>query len=175
MNAVATTKPKAIMDIIVNRTMAFFESEMDITVDQVLYSISDVQRLELRFMTSLMSVSGGYNMFLAFSFEEPLIRQMYDIYTSDVEVEPGEEDTYLEETAADVINMIVGNSTADFASGDCRITLSPPVVISHAKRVFRNKQATFYTAMLETNAGRLEIMCIGPMELFDEQLNYKEQ
>ncbi len=166
---------KAMMEVLVSRTSRFLADEMDITTRETAYSISDVQRLTLRFLTSLMSVAGGYNMYLAFSFDEALIRSIYDVYTADVDIEPGEEEAYLEETAADIINMIIGNATADLARDNTPIKLSPPVIISQAKSVSGHKHAHFYTADVQTSAGRLAIMCIGPMELFDEQLNYKER
>jgi CheY-specific phosphatase CheX len=79
---------------------------------------------------------------------------------------------YLEEAAMEILNTIVGNATADLAEKGAVISLSPPIIVSEARSVLRQRKARFYSVNLLTDSGELQIHCIGPKELFDNKLNY---
>ena len=163
-----------VMNAVTDRAKSYLLDEVEIQVSDISYLLHDVHTLELKYLTSLMSIGGNYNIYMAFSFDESLIRHITEVYTSDIEVEEDEAEIYLEETAGDVINIILGNATADLASGGTIIQLSPPVVITEAKSIARSRGAKFYTANMDSSYGRLSVFIIGPTELFDTNLTYKQ-
>jgi CheY-specific phosphatase CheX len=154
------------LEAIIERARAFFKDELGIDVRMDRRNMEDIQKIELRFMTSLLVLEGSSKLFVAFSFEKPLIERAFQVYSEDIEVIEEEREGYVEETAGDVINIIVGNATSRLPAEGAALTISPPIVISEAKSIFRHKDAQFYAASLETDYGRMDVYCIGPKELF---------
>jgi CheY-specific phosphatase CheX len=161
-----------VMTVVTRYANSFLEGEIGIAIIDRKYRFEEVQQLELKSMTSLVSVGGDINMLIAFSFDSQLIEFISKSLTSDIFVDDDERDLYMRETASEVINMIIGNSTADLATGTDMITLSPPVVIAGAKSVFRARGAKFFSVNMFSAQGNLDIDFVGPQELFDEKLNY---
>lgn len=161
-----------IMDIITGQTATFLAEEVDITVENTSFHLEDVNRLQLKHLTSLLSVGGNINMYLVFSFDEKLMNRIFEVYTDDLEIEEDELEEYIEETAGDVINIIVGNATSALQSDGVVIQLSPPVILTEAKKIARQKDACFYMADMTTPYGEMTVFCAGPRKLLDEQLNY---
>jgi CheY-specific phosphatase CheX len=163
---------RRLMEAMTRRTEAFLAEELDIPAQARDKDIDQAHKIELKHLTSIMGVEGHFGVYLAFSFEEKLIRQALDAFADDVEIEEDERDLYLEEAATEILNTIVGNATADFNQTGPAIRLSPPIVVTEARKVLRHKGAQFFSTRLQTAYGVLDIHCIGPKELFDEQLNY---
>ena len=152
----------------------FLAVEIKIKTSSINYQFHDVQRLKLKYLTSIMAVEGQLHMLFAFSFDQPLINKIMRKYTVDIDTSDIAEEEYIEETAADMINLLLGNSLKGFSISGKTIQLTPPVVITEAKTIYRNKQAMFLTADIITHQGSIQIYCIGPEKLFDSELNYIE-
>lgn len=165
---------KKLMDIITDQTSQFFKEEINLDIGETRFFISDVNRLKLKHLTSLLSVGGDINMYLVFSFEKQLIDHIFDVYTEELDIEEDERDEYVEETAGDVINIIVGNAAGWFESGGVVVQLTPPVILTEAKNISRQKNACFYMAEIETIHGNLSVFCAGPRKLMNENLDYIE-
>lgn len=161
-----------IMDVLSERTAAFLSEEAGVEVMGKEYALFGIHRLELKHTTALLNVGGNINMYVGVSFDEPLIEKIFETYAEDLEIEDDERDEYIEETAGDLINVVVGNATADFAESGVIINLSPPVILTEAKRITRRKEVNFFQADLETGYGHMLVFCVGPQSLFDENLNY---
>lgn len=159
---------------VTKRSIGFLKEDIEMEVSAIEYNLQDLTSLKLRYLTSLVAVGGNLGMYIAFSFDEPVIRHIFEMFTSDIELDPEDADMYLGDTAGEVINTIIGNALGEMPKGDSVISLTPPVVLSHAKSVSRQKNAYFYTADLQTASGTMSVMCIGPEELFDDKLDYKE-
>ncbi|MGE4296503.1 MAG: chemotaxis protein CheX [Desulfovibrionaceae bacterium] len=169
MSEINVTK---IMQVLCERTASFLAEESGVTVTAADYDMNGMHRLELNHTTALLNVGGNINMYVGVSFEEALIEKIYEGYSSDLDIADDERAEYIEETAGDIINIVVGNATADFADSGVLINLSPPVVLSEAKSITRKKSMHFYQAALTTDHGRMLVFCVGPHNLFDEKLNY---
>jgi CheY-like chemotaxis protein len=96
-------------------------------------------------------------------------------FTEGLDYPAEEESMYLEETAGELLNIVVGNAADKFAPDDEVVTFSPPIVITEAKSILKNNRATFYAVEMSTTAGMLYIYIIGPKHLFDDELNYIEE
>lgn len=160
-----------LMDAIMERALVFFRDDLYIDAHIGHHDrVEEVQKIELRFLTSLLVLEGRSKLYVAFSFQRPLIEQAFRVYSEDIEVAEGEREGYMEETAGDMINIIVGNATARLPSDDTTITISPPIVITEAKSIFRHKDARFHAASLDTDYGKMDVYCISPKETFGELL-----
>lgn len=163
---------KRLVEFVCERTTNFFESELDISIESLNFDFSNVNRLELDHLTSIMAVDGPVAVMFAMTFDRTLAECLFSRYTSELTIHEDEKELYMEETVSDIINIVLGNSLSRFEINKAPISLSPPVVITEAKRIFRHRKAQFYTADVTTSDGRLQVFCIGPKELFDIQLNY---
>ncbi len=154
------------------RARAFLAQELDTPILASRFALRDVNRLDLRELTSIVVVGGPVDMIVAFSFDGALLEQLFKIYVADLTIENHEREIYIGETAGDIINTVIGNLTADINPGGRAITFSPPVIVTGARSLLRYKEARFYTVSLETAYGALVVNIIGPKQLFDKYLNY---
>jgi len=165
---------KSFIDALSSRTVAFFRDELHIAVTGRAFQLDDVQKLDLKHLTAIMSATGGLKLYLAYSFDASLIAAAFTAYTADLDIDEAEREDAIQETAGDIINIIVGNALADIAGKGPTIALSPPIVLNEAKSVMRHRGAKFASAELATAVGHLSIHCIGPGELFTDALEYVE-
>jgi len=154
------------------RTRRYFEEELSITVTDVSQSRGDIEMLAIHDLTAIVGVGGPVNLLVAFSFEQGLVDALYERMTADIVVPPGEEEMYRGSAAAEIVNTIIGNCTADFQQQDHGIALTPPVILDKAKHIQRMKNAVFMSRTLDTEFGRVDINLVGPTELFDVTLDY---
>jgi CheY-specific phosphatase CheX len=166
---------KGFIDALSLRTEAFFREELGIAVTGRGFQFDDVQKLDLKHLTAIMSATGGLKLYLAYSFDAPLIDTAFAAYTADLDIDEEEREDAIQETAGDIINIIVGNALADLAVTGPTIALSPPIILNEAKSVMRHRGAKFASADLATAVGHLSIHCIGPGELFNDALEYVKE
>jgi CheY-specific phosphatase CheX len=156
------------------RTRSYFEEEFGIEVTDVSPNQGDIEMLAIHDLTAIVGVGGRVNLLVAFSFEQSLVDVLYERMTADIEIPPGEEELYRGSAAAEIVNTIIGNCTADFEQHDHGIALTPPVILDKAKHIQRMKDAVFISRTLNTEFGHVDINLVGPTELFDDTLDYVE-
>lgn len=154
-----------IINHVVDVSMNFLAEETKIESKKSVSARKDLQKLQLRYMTSIMSVGGTLKMLLAFSFDKSLIEEVFRRYAQDIEIDESELALYIEETASEIINIVLGNAISKLNIKNHVISLSPPVVILEAKSIMRVKGSEFFTYILTTDFGVLEIFCVCPKEL----------
>lgn len=162
-----------LLDAVQERARKYLLDEIGLEVTRIERHLEEVTRLGLKYLTSLVAVGGNLQVYLAFSFDEPLIRRIFEVYTSELDLDD-DEDQYVGETAGDMINVVVGNALAALGDEGPAINLSPPLFITEGKLIIKDKNAQFLTLRLILDLGEMSILCIGPRELFDQQLNYRE-
>ena len=165
----------AFLSALARRTDAFFREELGIVLSPPSYLIDDVQKLDLRPVTAIMSAAGGLKLYLAYSFDVSLLDAAFVAYTEGLDIAEDEREDAIQETAGDIINIIVGNALADIAGSGPAIILSPPIILTEAKSVMRHRAAKFVSAELAAQPGVLSIHLIGPGELFDDSLEYVKE
>jgi CheY-specific phosphatase CheX len=159
---------------ILARTRSYFDEEFGIAVaetdpDQ---NIGKIETLDIHGLTAVVGVGGPVSLLIAFSFEQHLVDALYARMTAEIEVPPGEEEQYRGSVAAEIINTIIGNCTADLQQSDQAISLTPPMILDHVKHIHRMQNVVFISRSLETDYGCVDINLVGPGELFDTSLNY---
>lgn len=154
------------------RTRSYFEEEFDILVADISQDCGNVATLDIRGLTAIVGVGGPVSLLVAFSFDPRLMDVLYARMIEGIDVPAGEEDTYRSSVAAEVVNTIIGNCTAELQQRDAAITLTPPMIIDSAKHIHRMKNAVFISRSLNSKFGSVDINLVGPGELFDRDLNY---
>jgi len=158
------------MDSILERTRAVLASETGLTVTGIERIDGDADRLELHDITAIVGLGGPLSLLVAFSFENPLLDAMFRRFTADIEVPEDEIDLYMRETAAEIVNTILGLCTTD-AHQDQIIRLSPPLIVDDARGISRPKNAVFASMCIHTAQGCVDVSIITPRELIDRDLD----
>ena len=154
------------------RTREFFLQEMDIRSVWPIGSVEDVDQLVLHDVTAIVGVRGINNIRIAVSFEQAVLDEIMSRYTADISVPANQTQLYRRETAAEIVNILVGHCTIDFQKPDMLISLTPPVIVERPRSIQRPAGAVFKRLALRTEFGPLDINFVGPGELLDEQLQY---
>ncbi len=151
-----------LINIITKRTVGYLDNEAGIKVTHQEVNLIDKNRLKLRQLTTLITIGGDINTNVVFSFDNILIDEIFNVYTEGINVPPEDRLECIEETAGDMINIVVGNSTSEFNGIEQAIKLSPPMVIQAATSIIPNKKSQFFMINLFTLHGGMSIFCIGP-------------
>jgi CheY-specific phosphatase CheX len=167
-----TIIPK-VMSSLLAITRRVLQSEAVVTVTGSPTMEGDVDELKLHDLTAIAGLGGPISLLIAFSFEAPLLDAIYQGAVATISVPEGEEDTYRRDAAGEFVNTILGLCTADFQNIERSITLSPPVIMEHARCIHRPKNAVFACMKMATERGVMTVSFVGPRELFDSYLNYQ--
>jgi len=178
MNALPSPKPLdheigLVMRVVEQRTLAFFRDELGLEPTALERRTYDEKCVVLRAITAIVAVGSRAGIYIAYSYDLSLIRAMTKLYTAGLSVADDEEELYIRETASDIVNVIVGNSTAELASRGELITLSPPVLMVGAKTIQSRDGSTVAAITARFPDGALDMAFVGPKILFDDHLNYK--
>jgi CheY-specific phosphatase CheX len=162
-----------VLEVVEQRTIAFMKDQLGLTVGAIKRRVVQEEQVLLRSMTAIVGVGSKAGLYIAYSYEDSLIKAMMKRYTDGLTISPEDEDLYVRETASDVVNVIVGNCTADLAKRGELITLSPPVLMVGARTIQARSETTIASVTLRFPEGELDIAFVGPRILFDEHLNFK--
>jgi CheY-specific phosphatase CheX len=164
----------AVLNVVEQRTISFMRDELNLAVDSIGRRLTREETITLRDMTAIVGVGSRAGLYIAYSYDESLIRAMTECYTAELSIAPEQEDLYMRETASDVVNIIVGNCTADLTQRGELVTLSPPVLALGARTIQGRPKTAIATLTLRFSQGALDVTFVGPKLLFDDHLNYME-
>lgn len=162
----------AVVEVVVKRTISFMREELGLRPTGVTRYDGRPESLILRDVTAIVGVGSKAGLYVAFSYDAGLIRAMMERYTADLAIAPGEEALYIQETATDIVNVIVGNCTAELNRRPEPINLSPPVLMNGARTIAGSPGTTVAALTLKFEQGPLDLAFVGPKVLFDEHLNF---
>ena len=147
---------KHILEVIVDVAVDFLAKEIGITVDDRVQKAQCSSCFALKNYTALMSLSGCFSMNVTFSFDTDLIEQIYRVYCHELDIDDAERLEHIDETASDVINIVVGNSTEQLAADGTMVNISVPIVINEADSL-SIRDVEFLTTTLSTSLGEMMI------------------
>ncbi|MCX7786771.1 MAG: chemotaxis protein CheX [Spirochaetes bacterium] len=150
------------VDRLLQRAKQFLETEGRVAVKVAKPLQGQLDRMELKDLTSILTVEDRLKLIVAFSFERSLMEAVFQGYTEGVSIEPGEEQLLMEETAGDCINIVVGNALQDFQLPGYAFTLSTPIIINEGKSIQRYKQSKLTSGEILTEKGTMLVLCITP-------------
>jgi CheY-specific phosphatase CheX len=145
-----------ILEVIVDIASDFLDKQIDVKVDKKAQKAECSSYFQLKPYTALMSISGSFSMNITFSFDTSLIEQIYRVYCHELEIEDHERLEHIDETASDMINIVIGNSTEQLAFDGTVVRISVPIVLNEAKSL-SIKDVRFLTTTLFTSFGEMMI------------------
>jgi CheY-specific phosphatase CheX len=163
-----------VMQVVEQRTVAFMRDELGLAPTTIERHTHHEKSVVLRPITAIVGVGSRAGLYIAYSYDVSLIRAMTRKYTSGLDLANSSEELYIRETASDIVNVIVGNSTADLARRGELITLSPPVLVVGARTIQGRDESTIAALTLRFSEGALDVAFVGPRILFDDHLNLQE-
>jgi hypothetical protein len=161
---------KRLIEAVVERTATYLSDEVFINVLEVKYNLNNEKQFDLRNLTSIITVEDHLKITLAFSYDKSLIEKIFEGYSQGIEVAADEVQSYIEESAGDMINIVLGNVLSQFQQSGKAFGISTPVIINGAKSIGKYKNTQFFTAELKSDFGIISICCITPGEQFRKQL-----
>lgn len=161
-----------VLQVVEQRTISFMREQLLLVPSGVSRRLSRADNIKLREVTAMVGVGSRAGLYIAYSYDAGLIQTMMRRYTTELAIAPEEEELYTQETASDVVNVIIGNCTADLAKRGETINLSPPVLIVGARTIQIRPETIGAVLSLQFPEGVLDLVFVGPKVLFDEQLNY---
>lgn len=166
-----------VMQSILTRTRAYFESEFGIGMNETDSNAGHVDEITLFNMNAIIGVGGVVNLLIVFSFKDGLLNTLYERMTDGLDIQADEVEMYHEEAAREVVNIILGHCTIDLQKLDSRgvIVMTPPVILDRVKTIRRMKEAMFYTQNMDTEMGGMTVSLVGPINLFNKKLDYVSQ
>jgi len=174
LNVVLDHEIAAVVKVVERRTVDFLRDELDLTVKGISRRLLNEESIELRELTAIVGVGSRTGLYIAYSYDASLIRAMTARFAAELTVTPEEEGLYMRETASEVVNVIVGNCTADLARQGGLVTLSPPVLALGARTIQGRPKTAVAILTLTYPEGAMDVVFVGPKLLFDDHLNYVE-
>jgi CheY-specific phosphatase CheX len=163
-----------VIEVVERRTKSFLRDEFGLTAEVVDRSRGNETSIALRSMTAIVGVGSHSGLYIAYSYDDSLIRMLTQLYTRGLCIPPGEEEVYARETASDIVNVIVGHCTADLTRKGELVSLSPPVLLVGARTIQGRSETTVAALTLKFSFGALDIAFVAPRFCYDDQLSYKE-
>ncbi|HEY1614347.1 MAG TPA: chemotaxis protein CheX [Rhizomicrobium sp.] len=176
MNAIEVVMDQEIctvLKIVEQRTVAFLRDELGMEAVGVDHQLLQDEAVILRAVTAIVGVGSRAGLYIAYSYDATLIRAMTKAYTAELSYAPEDEALYMRETASDIVNVIVGNCTAELAKRGELITLSPPVLMVGARTIQGRPKTAIAAVTFRFPEGALDVAFVGPKLLFDDYLNYR--
>ena len=153
-------KYREIIEIITSNCVDYFEQEFKMEVISKKIYLKDIPSIQLDYLTSIISVKGHLNSLFAFSYDERLINKLFEFFTEEIDIDESERDLYLEESASEIMNIIVGNATKFIEKSDSLLTLTPPIVFKEAKNLINKKDSQYYNSVIATPHGNMNLFLI---------------
>jgi len=175
LNVVLDHEIAAVVEVVERRTVDFMRDELGLVAKDISHRLHHEESVKLREMTAIVGVGSRTGLYIAYSYDASLIQAMTKRYTAELTISPEEEGLYMRETASEVVNVIVGNCTADLARKGGLVTLSPPVLALGARTIQGRPKTAIATLALKYPEGSLDVAFVGPKLLFDDHLNYMEE
>jgi CheY-specific phosphatase CheX len=164
-----------VAEVVERRTIEFLHDELGMSSEKVSRRVHNDESVALREMTAIVGVGSHKGLYIAYSYDASLIRAMAKRFTAELSVPLEDEELYMRETASEVVNVIVGNCTADIARRGGTVALSPPVLALGARTIQGRPKTAIATLTLKYPEGVLDVAFVGPKLFFDDHLNYMER
>ena len=161
------------MTSILHQTSAVLAEEGGARIDGFDVHDRGVDTVRLHDITAVAGFGLPVGLLIAFSFDQTLLGDILDKATAALPVPEEERELYLRETAAEMVNTVLGLCTADFQLKEAAVSLSPPVVMEGSRSIQRQGGAVFASMDIHTSKGEVSVNLFGPRHLFDERLNYR--
>lgn len=149
------------MESLILQFKLFMHEDMDIEVTSVTEdNASKPNFFELKEYTSMIGTGGTLNSMIVISYESNLLDKLVHVFMEGEEVEPEEAEEVKESVSGEVLNTIMGLALPTFPNRGKGVTMTPPISISDANNIHKNKSALIKVARFTTEFGGFMICII---------------
>jgi len=117
--------------------------------------------LELNRKTALLAIRGAIECYFVLSVNDEVLRLMVRNYLID-DLQPGEEEEYMQDILGESANTILGNSVKYFPGLEELLIIDSPVALASEEALMRYKEAQIWSCQLQTSAGRFSLGLVVP-------------
>ncbi len=148
-----------ILDSLILQSKLFFTEDMGIEIDDITQNEKSVD-LNLKSHTAMIGVGGELNMMVVISFDTPMLDKIIEVFMEGEDVAPEEKEEITESVTGEVLNTIIGLAIPTFPKRGKGVTITPPISISDASSIKKNKNSKILTANIKTRYGELSISAV---------------
>ena len=148
---------QTVVSPVIKATQDFFSAQIKIPLDSPSPGQDRQKALQLRDLTAFVAVGGEVNVIVGFSFDRALIDAVSAKFTEDIDVPADEKDVYLNDTASEVLNTIIGVAISHIG---CRrmLKMSPPLLVNGGQSIRRSEGALFVSITLTAPIGAMDVI-----------------
>lgn len=154
-----TVEADHILQAITRVACQFLDSDMALSISCNPPAIQLCNQVTLKPVTVMMNISGCFSLDVTFSFDSSLIEQLFNVYCHELVIDDSERAAYIGETACDVINIVIGNSTELLAEDGTIVNISVPKVLVDVDSLIMTEQS-MQQAVVATDHGDLMIIAM---------------
>jgi len=143
-------------------TQGFLSEQIGLEVEPVdQTAIVRQNSLELNRKTALLAIRGAIECYFVLSVDDEVLRLMVRNYLMD-DLQPGEEEEYMQDILGESANTILGNSVKYFPGLEELLIIDSPVALATEEALMRYKEAQIWSCQLQTSAGRFSLGLVVP-------------
>lgn len=117
--------------------------------------------LQLNRKTALLPIKGAIECYFVLSVDDEVLRLMVRNYLLD-DLQPGEEEEYMQDILGESANTIMGNSVKYFPGLEELLIIDCPVALASEEALMRYKEAQIWNCQLKTSVGRFSLGLVVP-------------
>jgi len=166
------TYTKDLLLPIVKRVKSYFEEEMKIDIFNT-SEITSPKNIHLKKNTIMIGTSGSIKLIITLGYDDLLLSKLVEVFVNGDEIEDADVDEINNSVACEISNTIIGNAINNPVDKS-DIYITPPVMVSEAKTLYKDKHSKFIYVSFVTKYGEIQLTAVGPKEQFEEKLDFKE-
>ena len=148
-----------ILDSLILQSKLFLTEDMDIEIENIVQDNKSTA-LNLKSHTAMIGIGGELNMMVVISFETSMLNKLVEVFLQGEALAPEEEEEIKESVTGEVINTLIGLAIPTFPKRGKGVTITPPISISDASNIKKNKDSKILTANIKTYYGEFSISVI---------------
>lgn len=156
---------ESFVEVIADTCEGFLRKEARIEKFKWSFFLNNINKLELKDITSMISVDDKNGIIIAFSYDEGFLKKVMENYVSGIDITEKNYQFYLEETAGDMINIVLGLSIGKYAKSRRIFNFTPPIIINKGKNISSYKGTKFFGGDLSSEFGNMSLFVIVAGEL----------
>ncbi len=150
-----------IIDSLVLQSKLFLVEDMDIDIQNIEIVDNSPDKLVLKDSTSMIGIGGKLNMMVVISLENRFLSKLVELFMDGEEVDDDEKEEVYSSVTGETINTIIGLALPTFPNRGRGVTITPPITISDASNVKKDKTSTILSANIQTEFGSMSISAMG--------------
>jgi len=159
---------------LVERSITYLRDDLEIGIESDKIELISPKKIDLKKNTSMIGIGGSVQLLMTIGYDDELLDKLVEVFLEGEEIEDEDELQEIKDSVScEILNTIVGNALKNPVD-NTTLSITPPILISEAKSLSKQKDSQIAIAIIKTEFGELLLTVVGPKELFTDTLNFKE-